>query len=219
MVLLERGSTAIAGWPVLCDDIDVVIHLAAPTTNVDAAAIDDALALTRRLFEALPQRPLSFVFAGSMALFRPPADGVLDERSATWTAAELPEQDAYTRMKTLQEELVRSTCRLRGDRLTILRPSNVWDEVRWQQACIGPKVGPLWLVVAPRRCVRLVHASNCARAFVDAVRSGLDDEMNVDDGATATCRSRSRGGCSMPSRRSRRACCGSSHPDGACRGS
>ncbi len=187
MVLLERGLAEIARWQVLCSSIDAVVHLAAPTANVDEAAVGDALALTRHLFDALPGRPLSFVFAGSMASVRPPSDGTaIDERSALWQDGDLREQDAYTQMKTLQEQLVRASCRSRGDRLTILRPSNVWDEERWRQACIGPKLGPLWLVVAPTRSLRLVHSSNCVRAFIDAVRAGADDEMNVDDGAVVS---------------------------------
>lgn len=182
--MLRRGPADVARWPVLCSGVDVVVHLAAPTTGVDASAIEDALASTRRLFEALPDRPLTFVFAGSMASFRPAANGVaIDECSPVWGAAELSQQDGYTRMKTLQEQLIRAACRARGDRLTILRPSNVWDAARWQQACVGPKLGPLWLVVAPTRGLRLTHSGNCAGAFVKAVRAGVDDDMNVDDGA------------------------------------
>ena len=185
VVALRRDGSDISLWPTLCEDVDVVVHLAAPTTDVDTASADDALRVTRRLFEALPGRPLSFVFAGSMALFRPPAVGeAIDEGSPVYEGVDLSGQDAYTRMKAMQEQLVRTACRSRGDRLTILRPSNVWDAGRWQQACVGPKVGPMWFVVAPARRLRLIHLGNCARAFVEAVRARPDAtvELNIDDG-------------------------------------
>ncbi len=189
VVALARAPGALERWPALCAAADAVVHLAAPTDDVDADATQAALDLTRRLFDALPARPVAFVFAGSMALFRPPADGdVVDERSSTYRGAELDGQDAYTRLKTVQETLVRDTCRARGDRLTIVRPSNVWDDERWLQACVGPRAGPLWFVVAPTRPLRLVHRSNCAQAFVDALRRDSDDilEVNVDDEAGVT---------------------------------
>ncbi len=185
VVALARDAASRARWSALCQDVDAVIHLAAPTSGVDAAAIDDALATTRFLFEALPSRPLPVVFAGSMALFKPPSDGrALDEDSAVYGDDELSAQDAYTRMKTIQEASVRAACEMRGDRLTVLRPSNVWDAERWHQSCIGPKAGPLWFVVHPGRRLRLIHRGNCARAFVDAVRTWSGrDALNVDDGA------------------------------------
>ncbi len=185
VVALSRASDARERWPSLCVSTDAVVHLAAPTGGVDGDATEAALDHTRRLFDALPPRPLAVVFAGSMALFKPPLDGdVVDERSPTYRGPELAEQDAYTRLKTAQEGLVRARCRARGDRLTILRPSNVWDDERWLQPCVGPKAGPLWFVVAPTRHLRLVHRANCADAFVDALRRPPDEELalNVDDG-------------------------------------
>ena len=186
VVPLHRGAAAMAAWPALCADVDAVIHLAAPASDVTDAAAAEALATTRSLFAALPDRPLRMVFAGSMALFKPTAtDATIDERSATWRGAELAAQDAYTRMKQAQEELVRTLAEARGMALTVIRPTNVWDEQRWTQPCVGPKAGPFWFVVAPIRSLRLIHVDNCARAFVAAVRvAGRETwQMNVDDGA------------------------------------
>jgi nucleoside-diphosphate-sugar epimerase len=186
VVPLVRQAAARETWREQCAVVDAVIHLAAPTDGIDADAVLAALENTRVLFGALPDRPLSFVFAGSMAVFEPPRDdAAVDERSAVFAGDSLDRQDAYTRMKSAQEDLVRTACRARGDRLTIVRPSNVWDAERWLQSCVGPKLGPIWLVVAPARPLRLVHRINCATAFVEALKSGsgAPTELNVDDGA------------------------------------
>ena len=186
VVRLKRGATTSA-WRAQCEAIDAVVHLAAPTSGVDDAALGEALAATERLFDALPHRPLRFVFAGSMALFLPPsAKQPVCERSEMWRGAALEAQDRYTRMKSAQEDLVRMRCVARSFALTIIRPTNVWNRERWLQACIGPKAGPFWLVVAPQRRLRLTHVGNCARAFVDALRAPIVasiEAINIDDNA------------------------------------
>ena len=188
VVPLRRGPTDLASWSARCATVDVVIHLGAPTLRVDDDSSDEALIATRRLFDAFPDRPLSVVFAGSMAIFRSTKSVVsVSETSETWQGAALDLQDRYTRMKKQQEDLMRSLCVKRRCPLTIIRPTNVWSQQRWQQSCVGPMAGPFWLIVDPPRRLRLTHVQNCARAFVTASTTSntalSPREINVDDNA------------------------------------
>lgn len=182
---LRRDRAEVEKWRALCADVDAIIHLAAPAENVTMEAAEASLETTRRLFAALPPRPVRVVFASSMALFKPTARSQIDEKSVIWCAEELAGQDLYTRMKMAQEDLVRTLCAEREMPLTILRPTNVWNERRWRQSGVGPMAGRLWFVVAPRRAMRLTHVENCARAFVDAALDALPTPaaFNLDDGA------------------------------------
>lgn len=191
VVRLRRGSSDVAMWQSQCATVDAVVHLAAPTAGIDEDAIAEALSATRRLFDALPDRPVRVVFAGSMALFHAPESATsISETTETWEGAALELQDRYTQMKSRQEELMRTLCAERRCALTIVRPTNVWSALRWQQVCVGPKAGPLWFVVKPRRRLRLTHVENGARAFVAALEpatpSALLREVNVDDNADVT---------------------------------
>ncbi len=189
-VVLRREAHETSRWVDQLRDVEVVIHLAAPTSGLDPVVVADALDCTQRLVDSLPKRPLRFVLASSLALMRPRADdGFLDEASSTYDGRDLLAQDLYTQMKSEQEAMVRTACAEHGWGLTILRPSNVWDQERWLQPCVGPKAGPFWFVVAPRRRLRLVHRANCARAFVDAIHLPIDAGVQVvvvDDEAGIT---------------------------------
>jgi UDP-glucose 4-epimerase len=176
-IAVERGLAE------ACAGVDAVIHLAAAMTGSDEEKIEIATAGTRRLLVAMPVSA-RLLLASSFSVYdwdKIGADVVED--SPLLDGQTMLRHEGYARAKVLQEETTRRLCGERGIGLTVLRPATVWSDSTGLPPCVGPKAGPLALVIAPDRPLRLTHVLNCAAAFVaalDARAVGLT--FNIDDG-------------------------------------
>jgi UDP-glucose 4-epimerase len=89
------------------------------------------------------------------------------------------ERDGYAVAKLWQERVAR---RAAGLDLTVLRPGYIWGGE--PVVGVGPRIGPVQLVLGPLGRLPLTHVENCADCFVAAAESpaAVGATLNVDDG-------------------------------------
>lgn len=176
--------SAEAGLAVACAGVDAVIHLAADMRGSDDEKIETAVGGTRRLLAAMTAPYPRFLLASSFSVYDWDRVGAqLSEQSPLLDATTMLQHEAYARAKVMQEMTARDICAARGIALTVLRPALIWSDVSENFSCVGPRAGPLALVVAPGRTLRLTHVRNCAAAFVAALGQGArGGTFNIDDG-------------------------------------
>lgn len=168
--------------------VDTLVHLAARQTGSDEEIHRDTVEGTRRLLAALGESECRrIVLVSSFSVYDWSRMGasicvdapLLNERS-------LAAQDGYARAKWRQERLVREVARDRGWDLTVLRPAVIRSDGVDGGFLVGPRLGPLRVVVAPRAKIRVVHVNTVVRAIVDALARPVAGEtiLNVIDAPT-----------------------------------
>lgn len=170
---------------------DVVVHLAASVAGDDDAQFAATVVGTERLLAAMEDTPVTrLVLAGSITVYDwERADGELSERTPTVQGVgRLDERGGYTVAKAWQEQLVRGAARRQGFELVVLRPGFIWAAGHEPLAGLGQTVGPLQLVIGPRRPLPITYVENCAEAFALAtvVPAASGQTMNVVDPETVS---------------------------------
>ena len=164
---------------------DAVVHLAASMSGSDAARFTETVATTERLFDAVAQTPIRrVVLCSSFSVYDwQAAHGEVDETLPT--NPEIYRNGGYAAAKLWQERLAQRRAAAGGWQLTILRPGFVWGPGNeLPRGSLGPHLGPVQLVFAPRRRLPFTHVMNCA----DCVRAALEcpaaigQTVNVVDG-------------------------------------
>jgi nucleoside-diphosphate-sugar epimerase len=173
--VLTPAASAALGWSA---DVEQVI-----CDGSDEEKIEIATAGTRRLLAAMPASA-RLLLASSFSVYDWEKIGAeVVEDSPLLDAQTMLKHEGYARAKVVQEETTRRLCAERGIGLTVLRPATVWSESTGIPPCVGPKAGPLSIVVAPGRSLRLTHVRNCAAAFVAALDArAVGRTFNIDDG-------------------------------------
>lgn len=189
-------------------DIDAVIHLAASMHGSLDEMTRNTLGGTRRLLEAMSRTATRrLIHASSFTVYRRDLGAAtLNEQSPIHDESSLEAGDHYAQVKVRQEALVRELTARHGWDLTVLRPAVIWGRGQWGPWLVGPRIGPLQAVVAPRAAARLAYVEHVADAFVKSVETPHPGEriVNVvDDPHTTIWRwagvvCRQRGGVRLP---------------------
>lgn len=168
------------------EGVEVLVHLAAlmrgSLDQMRRVSVDGAARVLEAMAASNCRR---LVHASTFSIYHWPAivDRV-DEDSPIHTEATLGDADHYAIAKTEQERLVRERSAEAGWTLTVLRPSAIWGRGVWSEFVIGPRLGPLRVVIGPMTRPRLAYVENVALAFaLAAARSGEPRELvlNVVD--------------------------------------
>ena len=169
---------------------DAVIHLAAQLTGPESEQKRIATDGTQRLLQAMDGAGVKrFVLASSFSVYdwnlvrKSVHEGsrLLDEHTGT-------DAGGYAIAKLAQERLALDWARETNAQLTILRPAALWDKEHIPSFAVGQAVGPLLLVIAPRRRLHLMHVKNCADAFAKALSQpeAIDRTINLCDSERIT---------------------------------
>jgi nucleoside-diphosphate-sugar epimerase len=172
-----------------CTGIDVVVHLALPVLGDAAERLALAVSGTERLLDAMVRASVRrVVLASSFAVYDwERVRGVLTEDSPL-RGPDAPGVDPYAVAKLRQEQVAARLAARHALELTVIRPSSLWGAGRLDGGDVGRRVGPLLLVVGPRRRLRICHVESCADAFVRALErpaAGLR-VINVVDAGDVT---------------------------------
>lgn len=168
-----------------CQGMQAVIHLAAKLGGGDESVVETAVKGTQRLIDAMERAGVRrMVLASSLSVYDWSAPGgVLDEGSPLEPHPEA--RDGYTIAKIEQERIARDRCRRAGIALTVLRPAVLWGVGREYPPTIGPRLGPVHLLIGATRQLPVVHVENCADAFaavLDTAESeGIFDVIDHPD--------------------------------------
>jgi len=164
-----RAPAGLAG---ALDGVHAVVHLAAAVSGDEDAQFAATVIGTERLLEAVAGSDVErFVLASSIAVYDwGSVDARLTEDSPTVQDVDaLDRRGGYTVAKLWQERLTRRAAEQQGWELTILRPGFIWAAGREPLAGIGQTLGPLLLVLGPRRPLPITYVENCAERFAQAV--------------------------------------------------
>jgi nucleoside-diphosphate-sugar epimerase len=168
----------------IADGIDVVLHLATPTSGDPEDGFAAAVTGTENLFDALDGSTVRRVVLASSVV-------VYDWARARGTVAEdapLVEdpwrREGYTAAKLWQERVAARRARQAGIGLTVLRPGFIWGPGRMAVPGTGQRIGPVEFVVTGRRRVPATYVENCAHCFVTAAEDerACGRVYNVVDG-------------------------------------
>jgi UDP-glucose 4-epimerase len=168
------------------DGVECVIHLAADVRGDDQQRLSSMVNGTQRLLQAMERSDCKrLVLAGSFSVYDwSRVGGTLDEQSPTLDHATVGRYDSYAVGKVMQEQLAHWFAARRSWGLTILRPGAIWGRENAYLPDLGLRVGPLHLLVAPPRPLRLTYVENCADAFARAatMTEAVGQVFNVEDG-------------------------------------
>lgn len=162
-------------------EVDVVIHLAGVvwggTSQMQRTMVDG----TANLIEAMRQVGVTrLILASSFSVYDwSQVNNTLTESAALADEGQT-QQGPYSRAKVLQESTARRLCKEYGVHLTILRPAAVVASDNFDTADLGPRQGPLQLVIAPFRRLRLVKLEHVAAAFAAACSTNIPDGLVVN---------------------------------------
>lgn len=145
------------------DGVDVVVHLAAPTSSGEDVFVGCVVG-TERLLGAMAQTFCrQVVLVSSFSVYDWSAiSRNLDENSPVETAPDLYERDEYAIAKSWQERVTRRFAERHGWDLTVLRPGFIWGRDRGYMAALGQRLGRLHVVIGPLSRIPLTHVENCA---------------------------------------------------------
>lgn len=161
--------------------IDVVIHLAGvvwgPATKMHDVMVDG----TANVIEAMRQAHVArLVLASSFLVYDwQQIDGVLTE-SSPLADEQSNRQGAYSAAKVGQELMAHKLCKKHAIQLVVLRPAAVVAPNQFDAADLGPRLGPLQIVIAPLRKLRLVKLEHAVSAFVNACVANISDGQVIN---------------------------------------
>lgn len=180
-----------AGLDRALDGVQTVVHLAAAVSGDEDAQFASTVIATERLLDAVTESTVErLVLASSIAVYDwEHVDGRLSEDAPTvQDHRALDRRGGYTVAKVWQERLARRAAECQELTLTVLRPGFIWGAGREPLAGIGQGLGPLLLVLGPRRPLPVTYVENCADCFALAATSpaAAGQTLNVVDPSTVT---------------------------------
>jgi nucleoside-diphosphate-sugar epimerase len=155
------------------EGVDVLVHLAAAVTGGDDAQFATGVVGTEKLLDAMSRSETRrIVLASSFSVYDwVKTRGTLDEDSPLEVAPGLYERDGYAVAKVWQERVTRRFAEKHGWSLTVLRPGFIWGKGNEELACLGQKLGPIYLTIGPMTKIPLTHVENCAACFATGVET------------------------------------------------
>jgi len=173
--------TELDGLVDVMQGIDVVIHLAGvvwgAATQMHGVMVDG----TANVIESMRQANVArLVLASSFLVYDwQRIDGVLTE-SSPLAHEKSNRQGAYSAAKVGQELMARKLCKTHDIQLVVLRPAAVVAPKQLNAADLGPRLGPLQVVIAPFRKLRLVKLEHAVSAFVKACAANIPDGQAIN---------------------------------------
>jgi UDP-glucose 4-epimerase len=167
------------------EGVDVLVHLAAAVGGSEDVQFAASVVGTERLLAAMARSGTKrLVLASSFSIYDwGKAHGTLTEETPIETGPGLYERDGYAVAKVWQERVVRRVSEANRWTLTVLRPGFIWGRGNAYLACLGQKVGPLFLVFGPATRIPLTYVENCAECFALSAESprAAGETFNVVD--------------------------------------
>jgi UDP-glucose 4-epimerase len=151
------------------DGIDVVIHLAGATSQVEHSSFKSTVTGTERFFSAMASsKARRLLHISSLAVYDfSLAETILNENTPVLkTASDMGE---YAVSKLLQEAVAFDSARINGWDLTVLRPGFIWGPGRAELAGTGRRFWRFYFLIGPFAMLPLCHVINCANLIVDAM--------------------------------------------------
>lgn len=169
------------------DGIDVLVHLAAQVRGDNQTRVSATLTGTERLLNAMAVSPTRrLVLASSFSVYDyREIRGTLDEADPI-EATDLLQRDGYAIAKVNQEQMVRRFAQQHARELIVLRPGAIWGPGHLDLPNLGQRLGPLYLIIAPRATLPLSYVENCAEAFARAATAPAGQTLNVVDDEPVT---------------------------------
>lgn len=170
-----------SGLPAVMHDIDVVIHLAGVVWGEPARMYGTMVDGTANLIEAMGQVGVSrLILASSLAVYDWCKIKTVLSEDAPLADSPTCQQGHYSDAKTQQELAARRLCRLHNIRLSVLRLGAVCSAGGFETADLGPRLGPVQVVIAPNRILRLVKVEHVAETLVAACTTNWPDGLTVN---------------------------------------
>jgi UDP-glucose 4-epimerase len=166
--------------------IDVLLHLAAATRDVEEAQFAGTVAGSERLLDAMATSACRrLVLCSSFSVYNYSSTRrTLNEGSPLHQVPDVYARDGYTISKWWQERVTRRFAEKYGWELTVLRPGFIWGRDHGYFAALGQRLGQHHVVIGPMTRIPMTHVENCADVFA---RSAVDPRargqtLNVIDG-------------------------------------
>ena len=165
---------------------DVVIHLAAMVGGDEDAQFAATVGGTERLLAAMAAAGCTrLILASSIAVYdwARVGDRLSEDSPTVEHVQALDSRGGYTVSKVWQERVVRRAAERDRIALSVLRPGFIWAAGHEPLAGVGPRVGPLHLVIGPSRPLPLTYVENCADCFAAAAdgAEAIGHTLNVID--------------------------------------
>ncbi|MGR8929517.1 MAG: NAD-dependent epimerase/dehydratase family protein [Gammaproteobacteria bacterium] len=161
--------------------VSAVVHLAGVVWGETSRMHDTMVDGMRHLLEAMRQMAVPrLILASSLSVYDwAKVQSPLTESSPV-SQDSARKQGAYSQTKTEQESMARLLCDRYGIQLTVLRPGGVVSPDNFDAADLGPRIGPVQLVVSPRRRLRIVNVKHVAEAFATACVAKFPQVLTVN---------------------------------------
>ena len=162
--------------------VDVVIHLAGIVWGDSSQMHKTFVDGTKNLINAMHQAAVSRLILVSSVMVYDwlNISSTVNESSAEANDEIARDQGIYSHAKVQQEAVAESYCNRYGINLTVLRPGAVVSVDKTYTADIGPSIGPLQIVIAPQRWLRLVNVKQVAETTVAACSENLSTGLKVN---------------------------------------
>jgi nucleoside-diphosphate-sugar epimerase len=169
-----------------CEDVDVLLHLAAVVSGGEDAQFAGTVAGTERLLDAMAASACRrLVLCSSFSVYDYSATGrILDEDSPLHQVPDVYTLGGYSIAKWWQERVTRRFVEQHGWDLTVLRPGFIWGRDHGYLAALGQQFGRHHLVIGPLTRMPMTHVENCADVFALAAADARarGQTLNVVDG-------------------------------------
>lgn len=162
--------------------VDAVIHLAGIVWGDSSQMHKIFVEGTENLINAMHQAAVSHLILVSSVLVYDwsKVSDTVDENSAVALEQVAREQGVYSQAKMQQEAVAQSFCNRYVINLTVLRPGAVVSVNKFDTADLGLRIGPLQIVVAPLRRLRLVNVKHVAETSVAACSANLPNGLIIN---------------------------------------
>jgi UDP-glucose 4-epimerase len=165
------------------DDIDVVLHLAAPTSGNEDIQFASAVTGTERFLHAMTRSSVKrLIHVSSLVVYDwSRANGTMDENTPLLDDPYL--MGGYTIAKVWQERIVTKFARNHLWDLTVMRPGFVWGPEHAEIGGMGRHFGRAYVMFGPFIRLPLSHVVNCADCLVAAAEkpAAISQTFNVVD--------------------------------------
>lgn len=169
----------------VCEDIEIVIHLAAKPSMVSSKSnqemIDVNVKGTLNLLREVKKFDVEkLIFYSSIAVF-----GEVDNKNDLESVEDYNPETIYGKSKLKVEEMCRKFCRGQKIELAILRPSMVIDfeEPNKELSDISYWVrqGLVPLIGLKKRTINIVHRENLVRKTKEVIEYGISGTLIIND--------------------------------------
>lgn len=189
-VEIARGDLRTGKLAGVVSGCDAVVHAAALVVGDAEMQLATTVRSTERMYDAMVEASCQrVVLVSSLSVYDwSKVRGKLDEQTPLEDGQRMFQRDAYAVSKLWQERLTKRYATVNDWKYTILRPGFIWGEGNMEPACLGQRIGKVWVNISPWSRPPFSYVDNCA----DAIAAAVGDErahgevFNVVDTASLT---------------------------------